>query len=96
MRDVLALHDGLGDVFGHEWSYVAFKGGSSMGLLAGSWYLERTDGASFVVSIQGTSDDPAALAATAMFFGQVADAVALFERSDAARVGASATLARRE
>jgi len=67
-----------------------------MGLLAGSWYLERTDGASFVVSIQGMSDDPAALAATAMFFGQVADAVALLERSDAARVGASATLARRE
>ena len=81
VRDILAINDGLGDVFGDEWSYVAFKGGSSMGVLAGSWYLERTDGATFVVSIQGSSDDPAALADTATFFGQVADAVALLAKA---------------
>ncbi|MGD8195454.1 serine hydrolase [Herbiconiux sp. P18] len=80
VREILAMNNGLGDTFGDEWSYVAFKGGSSVGVLAGSWYLERADGRAFVVSVQGSSDDPAALADTATFFGQVDDAVSLLEK----------------
>ncbi|GAA2234591.1 serine hydrolase [Herbiconiux moechotypicola] len=80
VREILAVNDGLGDaVFGERWPYVAFKGGSSVGVLAGSWYLERDDGRAFTVSIQSASDDPAALADQTGFFGQVADAVALLE-----------------
>lgn len=80
VRDILAINNGLGDTFGDAWSYVAFKGGSSIGVLAGSWYLERADGRAFTVSIQGESADPAALADQATFFGQVQDAVALLEK----------------
>lgn len=79
VRDILSANPGL-DTFGDAWSYVAFKGGSSVGVLAGSWYLERSDGRAFVVSIQGATDDPAALADTRTFFGQVQDAAALLER----------------
>ena len=79
IRDILSTNPGLGE-FGDDWSYVAFKGGSSIGVLAGSWYLERADGRMFVVTIQGSSDDPAALTDQATFFGQVQDAVALLEK----------------
>jgi hypothetical protein len=79
VRDILAENNGLGSTLGDEWSYVAFKGGSSLGVLAGSWYLERQDGRAFTISIQGSSDDPAELADQATFFGQVQDAVALLE-----------------
>ncbi|WP_368498423.1 serine hydrolase [Herbiconiux sp. A18JL235] len=78
VREILAVNPGLGaDALGDDWSYVAFKGGSSVGVLAGSWYLEREDGRAFTISIQGRSDDPAELADQATFFGQVQDAVAL-------------------
>ncbi|WP_440711000.1 serine hydrolase [Herbiconiux sp. YIM B11900] len=80
VRDILAINNGLGETFGDAWSYVAFKGGSSIGVLGGSWYLERADGRAFTVSIQGESADPAALADQATFFGQVQDAVALLEK----------------
>ncbi|MDN3497509.1 serine hydrolase [Planococcus sp. APC 4015] len=76
IRGILSANSGLGDL-GDEWPYVAFKGGSSMGVLGGSWYLERKDGRTFVITIQGSTDDPSELGDQAMFFGQVTDAVAL-------------------
>lgn len=79
LRDILSANSGLGDL-GDEWEYAAFKGGSSMGVLAGSWYLERADGRTFVITIQGSSDDNANLADQATFFGQVQDAVVLLEK----------------
>jgi hypothetical protein len=78
IRDILAANSGLSEEVTEGWSYVAFKGGSSIGVLAGSWYLERaSDGRAFVISIQGSSENPADLADMALFFGQVEDAVAL-------------------
>lgn len=76
IRGILSANSGLGDL-GTDWSYTAFKGGSSVGVLAGSWYLERADGRTFVITIQGSTDDPAELADQATFFGQVQDAIAL-------------------
>lgn len=43
------------------WDYTAFKGGSAPGVLAGTWFVRSADGAEVVVSIQLTSDDPAAV-----------------------------------
>lgn len=77
LRGILGKNPGL--EFGKEWTYVAFKGGSVPGVLAGSWYLERADGDCFVVTIQGASTDPAVLADTRAFFGHVEDAVALLK-----------------
>lgn len=75
--EILSANPGLGSI-GEEWSTVAFKGGSSIGVLAGSWYLERaSDGTAFVISIQGETETPTELADMATFFGQVDDAVAL-------------------
>jgi beta-lactamase class A len=84
VREILAMNPGLGeDTTGSDaWSYIAFKGGSSVGVLAGSWYLERSDGRAFTISIQGSSDDPAELTDQALFFGQVSDAAALLESRD--------------
>jgi hypothetical protein len=75
--EILSANPGLGTI-GDEWSTLAFKGGSSIGVLAGSWYLEReSDGKAFVISIQGETETPNELADMATFFGQVEDAVAL-------------------
>lgn len=78
LRDILSANSGLGDL-GTAWDYVAFKGGSSVGVLAGSWYLERADGQAFAITIQGSTSDPAELADQATFFGQIQDAIALLE-----------------
>ncbi len=77
VREILAINPGVGMSIGDEWSYVAFKGGSSVGELAGSWYVERADGESFTLSIQATSQDPADLTDTQAYFGQIEDALAL-------------------
>ncbi|MBD7958354.1 serine hydrolase [Microbacterium sp. Sa4CUA7] len=79
LRGILSANSGLGDL-GEAWYYAAFKGGSSVGVLAGSWYLERSDGRAFVITIQGSTQDPAELADQIMFFGQVQDAIALLEK----------------
>lgn len=76
VREILSANPGLRfdtDV----WNSVSFKGGSAPGVLAGSWLLERTDGARFVITLQATSEDPAALADPALIFGNVEDATAL-------------------
>jgi beta-lactamase class A len=36
---------------GQTWPYVGFKGGSEMGVLSGTWLLQRADGRHFVFSI---------------------------------------------
>ena len=78
LRGILSANSGLGDL-GEAWNYVAFKGGSSVGVLGGSWYLERADGRTFAITIQGSTSAPAQLADQATFFGQVQDAIALLE-----------------
>jgi beta-lactamase class A len=79
VREILTINTGIEVSDGDGWDYVAFKGGSSMGVLAGSWYAERADGRAFVITIQGSIDDPAELGDQATFFGQVVDAFALLE-----------------
>ncbi len=77
VREILAINPGVGISIGDEWTYVGFKGGSSVGELAGSWYVERADGESFTLSIQAASQDPADLTDTQAYFGQIEDALAL-------------------
>jgi hypothetical protein len=45
---------------GETWPYVGFKGGSEMGVLSGTWLLQRADGRFFVYSV-GFRDPDAAL-----------------------------------
>ncbi|MDO5736157.1 MAG: Cpe/LpqF family protein [Propionibacteriaceae bacterium] len=77
VREILAINPGVGLSIGDEWAYVGFKGGSSVGELAGSWYVERADGESFTLSIQAASQDPADLTDTQAYFGQIEDALVL-------------------
>jgi len=76
VRGILSANPGL--QFDTEaFPYVAFKGGSAPGVLAGSWLLERADGERFVITLQASSLDPADVTDTALVFGNVTDAAAL-------------------
>lgn len=75
VRDILSANPGL--AFGDEWDYVAFKGGSSVGVLAGAWYLEREGADPVVITMLARSDDAADLTGAAAVFGMVEDAAAL-------------------
>lgn len=76
VRGILSANPGL--QFDPEvFTYVAFKGGSAPGVLAGSWLLERADGERFVITLQASSLDPADVTDTALVFGNVTDAAAL-------------------
>ncbi|NEE01444.1 serine hydrolase [Phytoactinopolyspora halotolerans] len=61
VRDLLAVNSGLAIDAG-DWPYVAFKGGSSAGVLAFSWYLENPDGIGHTLVVQLRSDNPNAVA----------------------------------
>ena len=50
VREILAANPGIEVPAG--WSHVAFKGGSSVGEMAGSWYLEHDDGRQLVLVVQ--------------------------------------------
>jgi beta-lactamase class A len=60
VREVLSANPGV-RVDATDWPYVAFKGGSAPGVLAGTWLAEGDDG-TYVVTLQLAADDPAALA----------------------------------
>lgn len=75
VRDILSANPGV--AFGDEWTYVGFKGGSSMGAIAGSWYLERADAAPVVLTVLARSDDPAAFADPMTVLVYAQDAAAL-------------------
>lgn len=52
---------------GETWPYVGFKGGSELGVLSGTWLMQRADGRHFVYSVGfrnlgGEIDMPAAVA----------------------------------
>ena len=61
VREVLGLNPGV-EVEPSDWPYVAFKGGSAPGVLAGAWLAEDADGATYVVTVQLAAADPAVLA----------------------------------
>jgi len=53
---------------GEVWPYVGFKGGSELGVLSGTWLMQRADGRYFVYSVgfknpDGEIDTPSAIAA---------------------------------
>ncbi|WP_265521720.1 serine hydrolase [Oerskovia flava] len=77
LRAVLSENPGI-EVDQEDWPYLAFKGGSSPGVLTGSWLGEDADGARTVVVVQLASDDVAALAnpAELVSLGQSAFALA--------------------
>lgn len=75
VRDILSANPGV--QFGDGWDYVAFKGGSSVGVLAGSWYLEREDGPPIVITVLARADDAASVAQPSVAFGWAQDAAAL-------------------
>jgi beta-lactamase class A len=50
VRQILAINPGL-QLDPARWSYVGYKGGSEPGVISTTWYLERSDGRAFVLSI---------------------------------------------
>lgn len=76
VRDILSANPGFAPSTVEGWDYVAFKGGSSVGVLAGSWYVEKGDEA-YVITIQSSTEDPAALVDQSLYFGQAEDALTL-------------------
>ena len=50
LREILALNPGV-TLSRTTWPYAAFKGGSETGVISLTWYLQRHDGRSFVLSI---------------------------------------------
>lgn len=67
VREILSQNHGLEQ---HVWDYVAFKGGSSPGVVSGSWFVEDGTGDSYVVVLQGSTTDAAGISADsqALFF----------------------------
>jgi beta-lactamase class A len=50
LRQILAINPGV-RLDPATWSYVGYKGGSEPGVISTTWYLERSDGRAFVLSI---------------------------------------------
>lgn len=74
---ILGENPGVGVDVG-TWPAVAFKGGSSLGVLTGSWFVRDDDGAEVIVVLLLASDDaPAVAAAQRDFFHLAEDALRL-------------------
>ncbi len=70
VKEIIALETQLA-FDGELWPYVGFKGGSEMGVLAGSWIMQRADDRMFVFTIgfrneTGEVNTPGAVAAMEM------------------------------
>ncbi|ANG86852.1 hypothetical protein A8L33_14475 [Microbacterium aurantiacum] len=75
LRDILSANPGV--EFASAWDVVAYKGGSSVGVLAGSWVLESPGRPATVVVVTAASEDPGDLPALPTVFGFAQDAAAL-------------------
>lgn len=64
VREVLSANAGVDATVQEEWDYLGFKGGSSPGVLTGSWVVEQDD-RRFVVVIQTATDEAAGIGAEA-------------------------------
>lgn len=58
VREILSENPGVEQ---HAWDYAGFKGGSSPGVLTGSWYVEDSAGDSYVIVLQTSTDDPSGI-----------------------------------
>ena len=78
LSSILAINPGI-QLDRTTWPYVAFKGGSEPGVVSLTWYLERHDGKTFVLSIvlndtQHDVDTPGAVAIAEAAIGLLAKA----------------------
>ena len=76
LRTILGHNRGV-TISSATWPYVAFKGGSAPGVLTGSWFGERSDGARYFFSMQVAADEDAAVARRDEFFDLAEDAFVL-------------------
>lgn len=76
VRDILSANTGV-TLDETDWPFVAFKGGSAPGEIAGSWLAETAEGQTVVVSIQLATTDPLALPAPVDLFFLAEDAFGL-------------------
>ncbi|QDQ98687.1 serine hydrolase [Tomitella fengzijianii] len=76
IRGILAENPGVQDVDGLE--YVAYKGGSTPGRLAGSWLVTGDDGDSHVLVFQMASDEPIGVIEQNYVFGLMGRALGMF------------------
>jgi beta-lactamase class A len=56
VKELLAINPGV-DIDSEAWPYVAFKGGSSPGVFALSWYAQATEGLGHVLVVQLAAED---------------------------------------
>lgn len=76
VREILSGNPGIPP---EAFDYVGFKGGSSPGVLTGSWYVEAVNGDSYVVVLQSATEDPAGISTSSqtLFFDLAESAVDL-------------------
>ncbi|MBT2270192.1 serine hydrolase [Rhodococcus qingshengii] len=79
VRDILAEDPALSDESAKWFTYGGFKGGSSIGVLAGAYYVEHEDRA-WVVTMQTHGDEAALVADPALYFDPVDDAMLLIQK----------------
>lgn len=85
VREILSINSGLDPSVQEQWDYLGFKGGSSPGVLTGSWLVEQ-DERRFVVVIQTATDDPAGISSEATAeFTRLASAALELTRQEASR-----------
>lgn len=76
IREIMSNNPGITD---DSWTYVGYKGGSSLGVLTGSWYLEDANGTAYMVVIQANTESFAGISAKSQteFFQLAASAIEL-------------------
>ncbi|MFE4499335.1 serine hydrolase [Rhodococcus sp. NPDC056743] len=79
VRDILAEDPALSAESAQWFTYGGFKGGSSIGVLAGAWYLEHDDRA-WVVTMQTHGEDAALVADPKLYFDPADDAMLLIRK----------------
>ncbi|MEV8135812.1 serine hydrolase [Microbacterium aurantiacum] len=82
VRGILSANPGV--AFDDAWEVAAYKGGSSVGVLAGSWVLEAPGRPATVVVVTAAAEDPVDMPTLATVFGFAQDAAALLADGGAA------------
>ncbi|MBO1751360.1 serine hydrolase [Actinotalea sp. BY-33] len=82
VRDILALNPGVVPADAGAPAYLAFKGGSVTGVMAGAWYAEDAEGDPVVVTLQSASRDPAGGLPVTTMVGIATDALRLALQDD--------------
>nr|WP_293951765.1 serine hydrolase [uncultured Corynebacterium sp.] len=81
VREILSENPGIPQI---PWDYVGFKGGSSPGVLTGSWFVENADGENHVLVLQASTEDAAGISPDAQseFFRLASSALELMAAED--------------